>query len=136
MASKYMMSIDDGEELTSVVDAISLDSEYHDTLEEDEDSGILTEKEIWEISTQIGLDWFPIGITLGYKHYMMETLDDMYTKQPIRRNFCMLAAWCKVVTDLKLNTKVQLASHFSKIDRKDIVEHIGVYYKSKYLCSS
>lgn len=67
---------------------------------------------------------------------MMETLDDMYTKQPIRRNFCMLAAWCKVVTDLKLNTKVQLASHFSKIDRKDIVEHIGVYYKSKYLCSS
>ncbi|CAC5420877.1 unnamed protein product [Mytilus coruscus] len=129
MASN-MMSIDDREELTSDVDAISLDSEYYDALEEDEDSGILSDKEIWEISTQIGLDWFPIGITLGYKHCMMETLEDMYTKQPTRRNFCMIASWCKVVSNLQLKAKMQLASHFAKSNRKDIAEHIGVYYKN------
>ncbi|XP_052073945.1 uncharacterized protein LOC127711833 [Mytilus californianus] len=129
MASN-MMSIDDREEVTSDVDAISLDSEYYDALEEDEDSGILSDKEIWEISTQIGLDWFPIGITLGYKHCMMETLEDMYTKQPTRRNFCMIASWCKIVSNLQLKAKMQLASHFAKSNRKDIAEHIGVYYKN------
>lgn len=66
---------------------------------------------------------------------MMETLEDMYNKQPTRRNFCMIASWCKVVSHLKLKAKMQLASHFAKSSRKDIAEDMGVYFGSKYLNS-
>lgn len=85
--------------------------------------------EIYEIARRIGHEWFGIGIRLGYDHSLLETLESMYVTEHARRNFKMIACWCKIVSNLQLNVRQHLAFHLSEASRQDIADDIGVYYK-------
>ncbi|CAG2251328.1 unnamed protein product [Mytilus edulis] len=123
MASN-MMSIDDKEEVTSDVDAISLDSEYYDALEEDEDSRILSDKDVhtpeavYKQIQQITFDKSPAA-QFRDKTYTKDSsvfsFDSMEQALPKKRRPILKNEFSRLLNNLSL-TKF----HPSKITLQDV----------------
>lgn len=80
------------------------------------------------IAGEIGDDWMVIGIKLGYTRDMVSLLEEVYQRQPKRRNFMMITIWCNVISHLGWNVKQYLAKCLADAGHADIADTLGTDY--------
>lgn len=69
-----------------------------------------------------------IGIKLGYTRDMISFLEEVYQRQPRRRNFMMIDIWCNVISHLGWNVKHYLAKCLADAGHADIADTLGTDY--------